>query len=84
MSRNGFSRIGYSILAGSLAVGTAAMAQNQPASGSLPDAQIEANVRRTNELLTIIGSPFLEKVVASPCAPIWHSRACEGRIVGNP
>ena len=46
MSRNGFSRIGYSILAGSLAVGTAAMAQNQPASGSLPDAQIEANVLR--------------------------------------
>ena len=46
MSRNGFSRIGYPILAGSLAFGTAAMAQNQPASGTLTDAQVEANVLR--------------------------------------
>ena len=46
MSRNGFSRIGYPILAGSLALGSAAMAQNQSAPGSLPDAQIEANVLR--------------------------------------
>jgi hypothetical protein len=46
MSRNGFSRIGYPLLAGSLAFGTVAMAQNQPASGTLPDSQIEANVLR--------------------------------------
>jgi hypothetical protein len=46
MSRHGLSRIGYPLLAGSLAFGTAVMAQNQPASGNLPDAQIEANVLR--------------------------------------
>ena len=46
MSRNGFSRIGYPLLAASLAFGAAAMAQNQPAPGTLPDAQIEANVLR--------------------------------------
>ncbi len=46
MSRNGLSRIGYPILAGTLAFGTVAMAQSQPASGTLPDAQIEANVLR--------------------------------------
>ena len=45
MSRSGFSRFGYSLLAGSLVFGTAAMAQNQSA-GSLTDAQIEANVLR--------------------------------------
>ncbi len=46
MSRNGFSRIGYPLLAASLVFGAAAMAQNQPAPGTLPDAQIEANVLR--------------------------------------
>jgi hypothetical protein len=46
MSRTGFSRIGFPILAGSLMLGTAAMAQDQPAQGSLPDAQVEANVLR--------------------------------------
>ena len=46
MSRHGFSRIGYPILAGSLALGTAAIAQNQSGSSSLTDAQIEANVLR--------------------------------------
>lgn len=46
MSRDGFSRIAHPILAGSLAFAAAAMAQNQPASGTLPDAQIEANVLR--------------------------------------
>ena len=54
MSRHGFSRIGYPLLAGSLAFGTAAMAQNQPAPGSLPDAQIEANVLRA-----LAGAPEL-------------------------
>jgi hypothetical protein len=54
MSRNGFFRIGYPILAGSLAFGTAAMAQNQPPSGTLPDAQIEANVLRA-----LAGAPEL-------------------------
>jgi len=44
MSRHGFFRIGYPILAGSLALGTAAIAQS--GSGSLTDAQIEANVLR--------------------------------------
>ncbi len=44
MSRHGLSRIGYPILAGGLAFGTAAIAQNQPS--SLTDAQIEANVLR--------------------------------------
>ena len=46
MSRHGFSRIGYPILAGSLVFGTAAIAQNQPSAGNLTDAQIEANVLR--------------------------------------
>src|ERR1700744_41235 len=46
MSRNGFSRIGFPILAGSLMLGTAAIAQEQPAQGSLPDAQVDANVLR--------------------------------------
>src|SRR5215472_1647606 len=46
MSRRGLSRIGYPLLAGSLAFSTAAIAQSQPSSGSLPDAQIEANVLR--------------------------------------
>jgi hypothetical protein len=43
MSRNGFSKVGYAILGCSLAVATAAIAQDQPAT---PDAQIEANVLR--------------------------------------
>lgn len=46
MSRLGLSRIGFPILAGSLAFGCVAMAQSQSAPGSLPDAQIEANVLR--------------------------------------
>src|SRR5215469_6677902 len=46
MSRHGFSRIGSPLLAGSLIFGIAAMAQDQPAQGNLPDAQIEANVLR--------------------------------------
>ncbi len=54
MSRHGFSRIGYPILAASLALGSAAMAQNQSAPGSLPDAQIEANVLRA-----LAGAPEL-------------------------
>ena len=54
MSRHGFSRIGYPLLAGSLAFGAAAMAQSQPAQGNLPDAQIEANVLRA-----LAGAPEL-------------------------
>jgi BON domain len=46
MSRKGFSRIGYPILAGGLALGAAAMAQDQSAQGGVTDAQIEANVLR--------------------------------------
>jgi len=46
MSRKGFCRITYPLLAGSLAIGAVAIAQDQPASGSLTDAQIEANVLR--------------------------------------
>ncbi len=54
MSRHGFSRIAYSMLAASVAFGTAVMAQNQSASGTLPDAQIEANVLRA-----LAGAPDL-------------------------
>jgi hypothetical protein len=54
MSRHGFSRIGYPLLAGSLALGTAAMAQDQPSTGNLTDAQIEANVLRA-----LAGAPDL-------------------------
>lgn len=46
MSRKGFSRIGHPIFLGSLILGTAAFAQNQPAQGNMTDAQIEANVLR--------------------------------------
>lgn len=46
MSWHGFSRVGYPILAGSLALGTAAIAQNQSGLGAPTDAQIEANVLR--------------------------------------
>ena len=54
MSRHGFSRIGYPILAGSLAFGTAAIAQNQSTPGNLTDAQVEANVLRA-----LAGTPDL-------------------------
>lgn len=54
MSRHGFSRIGYPFLVGSLAFGTAAMAQNQSTSGNPTDAQVEANVLRA-----LAGAPEL-------------------------
>jgi hypothetical protein len=46
MSRKVFSPIGHSVLAGSLLLATAAIAQDHPNSGTTPDAQIEANVLR--------------------------------------
>lgn len=46
MSCKVFSSIGHSVLAGSLLLATAAIAQDQPNPGATPDAQIEANVLR--------------------------------------
>ncbi len=46
MSRKGLSPIGHSVLATSLMLATAAIAQDQAKPGAMPDAQIEANVLR--------------------------------------
>src|SRR5579875_930138 len=46
MSRKALSPIGHSVLAGSLMLASAAIAQDQAKPGTMPDAQIEANVLR--------------------------------------
>jgi hypothetical protein len=46
MSRKGLSIVGHSVLAGSLLLATAAIAQDQAKPGTMSDAQIEANVLR--------------------------------------